>query len=141
MWGPPTWHYLHSLGEVIHPEHYIAVKADLWKHIVDLCSSVPCPDCSEHAFSYLSKIQVPPNKDAFRGELWSFHNQVNINTNKPIFPRENLYMFRVPVTLTFPRCKHAMKQQPYNPLMMIHKMKTKKAVDAMEAWLKRNRLM
>lgn len=141
MWGPPTWHYLHSLGEVIHPDHYIAVKTELWKHIVDLCSSVPCPDCAEHAVSYLSKITMPPDKDAFRGALWTFHNQVNTNTNKPIFPREKLYMYRVPITLTFPRCKYAMKQQPYNPLLMIHKMKTKKAVDAMEVWLKRNRLI
>ena len=141
MWGPPTWQYLHSLGEVIHPEHYKVVRADLWKHVVDLCSSVPCPDCASHAASYLSKMPVPPAKDDFRGALWTFHNQVNLKTNKPFFPRERLTMYRLPLRLTFPLCKQAMKQQPYNPLLMIHKMKTGKALLSMEHWLKQNRLM
>jgi hypothetical protein len=141
MWGPPTWHYLHSLGEVIHPEHYLSVKVQLWRCVVDLCSSVPCPDCSSHAASYLSKLPVPPTKEDFRGALWTFHNHVNQKTSKPFFPREKLVLFRVPLGLTFPRCKHAIKQQPYNPMLMIHKMKTKRAVDAMEQWLKQNRLM
>ena len=141
MWGPPTWQFLHSLGEVIHPDHYLSVKTNLWKHVVELCRSVPCPDCASHADSYLSKIQVPPNKDAFRGVLWTFHNNVNLQTNKPLFPREKLIMYRIPVLFTFPRCKQAMKKQPYNPLLMIHKMKTGKAVEAMEQWLKKNRLI
>jgi len=141
MWGQPTWQYLHSLGEVIHPEHYLAVKSVLWKHVVDLCSSVPCPECASHADSYLSKIPVPPTKDAFRGTLWTFHNHVNLKTGKPVFPREKLVMYRVPLVLTFPRCKYAMKRQPYNPLLMIHKMKTNKSIEAMEQWLKQNRLL
>jgi len=141
MWGPPTWHYLHSLGEVVHPDHYQAVKQILWKHVVELCSSVPCPDCAAHAASYLSKIPVPPTKDAFRGTLWLFHNQVNQRTDKPMFPREKLTMYRIPVRITFPLCKQAMRQQPYNPLLMIHKMRTGKALEAMEQWLKQNKLM
>lgn len=141
MWGPPTWQFLHSLGEVIHPEHYQAVKMDLWKHVVELCSSVPCPDCAAHASSYLSKLSVPPTKDDFRGALWTFHNQVNQQTSKPLFPREKLSMYRIPVITTFPKCKYAMKKQPYNPLLMIHKMKTGKAIEAMEKWLRLNRLM
>jgi len=141
MWGPPTWQFLHSLGEVIHPDHYNAVKTDLWKHVVELCRSVPCPDCAFHADAYLSKIPVPPNKDAFRGALWTFHNTVNIKSGKPIFPREKLAMYRIPTPITFTRCKYAMKKQPYNPLLMIHKMKTGKALDSMESWLKNNRLI
>lgn len=141
MWGPPTWTFLHSLGEVIHPAHYLAVKDVLWKHIVELCSSVPCPDCSYHASSYLSKMPVPPTKEAFCGALWVFHNHVNQQTGKPIFPRDKLTIYRVTVMHTFPLCKNAMKQQPYNPMLIIHKIKTAKAIEIMEHWLKQNGLM
>jgi len=141
MWGPCTWYFLHSLGEVIHPDHYLRVKEDLWKKIVELCSSVPCPECASHASFYLSKLPVPPTKDAFRGALWTFHNQVNLKTDKPFFPREKLSIYRVPVRVSFPVCKQAMKHQPYNPYLMIHKMRTKKALDMMEQWLTLNGLM
>ena len=141
MWGPPTWFFLHSLGEVINPNHYLTVKDELWKHIIELCSSVPCPECSSHAHSYLSKIPVPPTKDSFCGALWVFHNQVNQQTGKPFFPREKLNIYRIPIMLTFPLYKNAMKQQPYNPMLMIHKMKTRKSVDATEKWLKQNKFI
>jgi len=141
MWGPPTWYYLHSLGEIINPEHYQVVKNTLWTLVVDLCSSVPCPECSAHAATYLSKVPVPPNKDTFRRALWVFHNQVNIQTGKPVFPIEKLILYRIPVSFTFPRCKQAMIQQPYNPMLMIHKMKTQSSIIAMEQWLRQNRLI
>ncbi len=141
MWGPQTWFFLHSLGEVINASHYLSVKDVLWNHIIELCSSVPCPDCASHAYSYLSKIPVPPTKENFCGALWVFHNHVNKQTGKPVFPRDKLTIYRVPVMRTFPLCKSAMKQQPYNPMLMIHKMKTAKALDSMEQWLKQNKLM
>ena len=141
-WGPPTWFFLHSLAEKIHPDHYGLVKVPLWNYIKELGSNLPCPDCSAHATTYLSRIPPPPTKDHFVQTLYIFHNAVNQNTGKPPFPAFGLEQYkRIPLVLLFSLYKKAVLTQPYNPKLMMHKMRTTRFIQTFQVWLQQQRLL
>lgn len=140
-WGPPTWFFLHALCEKIHPEHYLLVKDALWNQIKELCSLLPCPDCSIHATAHLSKISTPPTKDHLVQVMYLFHNVVNQNTRKPPFPVERLLQYKnIPLVLLFTMYKKTLNQ-PYNPKLMMHKMRGRQFVQRFQVWLQQQRLL
>jgi hypothetical protein len=140
-WGPPTWFFLHALCEKIHPDHYLLVKDSLWNHIKELCSLLPCPDCSSHATSHLSKLSTPPSKDHLVQVMYHFHNEVNLRTNKPIFPIERMTQYKtIPLLLLFTMYKKTL-HQPYNPKLMMHKMRGRQFVQRFQVWLQQQRLL
>jgi len=135
-WGPPTWMFLHCLAQQIDETKYLFVKDSLWSHIKELCSNLPCPDCSAHAISYLARIPTPPNKQYFIQAMYAFHNAVNQNIGKPPFPIEGLQQYkRMHPPQLFLLYKKAVLTQPYNPKLMMNKMRTKQFVQKFERWL------
>jgi len=142
MWGPPTWFFLHALCEKINSNHYVLIKEPLWNKLKELCANLPCPDCSEHATTYLAKIPVPPTKDALVQLMYIFHNEVNQRTGKPPFPVERLPQYtNLPLPLLFSFYKQAIMNQPYNPKLMMHKMRNKQFVKQFQGWLVQQRLL
>jgi len=140
-WGPAVWFFLHGLAETIHPIHYLLVKDTLWNWIKEICNTLPCPDCSSHATSYLSKITVPSTKDELVKKLYIFHNVVNQNTGKPFFRMEMLVQYKLPLTALFTFYKNAILNQPYNPYLMMNKMRSKRCVDNLQLWLQEQKLL
>jgi hypothetical protein len=141
-WGPAIWSFLHGLAEMIHPVHYLIVKDTLWNFIKEICNTLPCPDCSSHATSYLSKIRTPATKDQLVQTLYTFHNVVNQNTGKPPFPIERLVQYKhLPMRALFTLYKTAILSQPYNPFLMMHKMRSKRCVDSLQVWLLQQKLL
>lgn len=140
-WGPPTWFFLHCLAEKIHPDHYLLIKDTLWNSIKELCSTLPCPDCSSHATDYLSKIPTPPTKNHFVQAIYIFHNVVNQNTGKPPFPAERLGQYKsIPLSLVYSFYKKTL-HQPYNPKLMMHKMRSKQFNQKFQTWLQQQHLL
>ena len=86
-WGPPVWTLFHTLAEKINENHFGKVAPELMFHIIRICSTLPCPDCSQHATHFLSKIHVSgiKKKTDLRNLLYFFHNVVNKRKQKPLF--------------------------------------------------------
>ena len=91
-WGPPIWALFHTLAEKMKEESYPVVGPTLFSLIYRISGYLPCPDCSQHAKSFLSK--VPPaslkTKADLRNMLYVFHNAVNKRKDKCLFPCERL---------------------------------------------------
>jgi hypothetical protein len=137
-WGPPTWYLLHGIIYSISEQQYSHIRTSLWEQVKSICSTLPCPDCSSHAITYLSRIpSPPPTRDLYIKCMFQFHNIVNQNIGKPFFGNEGLDKYKIPLPILFYNYKKAMLSQPYNPNLMIHKMKTSKCVKQLETWLRK----
>jgi len=86
-WGPPIWTFFHVLAEKINEEQFHSVFPILFGFIRRICRILPCPECSEHATIFLSKVNPSGvrNKDDFRNIMCIFHNVVNRRKQKPAF--------------------------------------------------------
>ena len=87
VWGPPIWTLFHTLIEKLKEEHFKEIYMNLFNFIKQICKYLPCPDCSQHATSFLSKVKPEhiSNKNDFKNMLFVFHNKVNARKQKKIF--------------------------------------------------------
>jgi hypothetical protein len=92
-WGTPTWLYFHSLAEQIDSKFYSNNYKKVFNFIKEICSCLPCPDCTKHATVYLSKIHHSEvnTKEKLKIVLFNFHNSVNVRTRKPVFNNLKMY--------------------------------------------------
>jgi hypothetical protein len=95
-WGPPTWTFFHTLAENIREEKFTEIKSTLFGIIKNICSFLPCPDCTLHAKHFLNKINIDKitNKQEFRSLLYLFHNIVNKKKNKPMYFFSHLQKYK-----------------------------------------------
>ena len=79
QWGPPTWMFLHTLAEKIKEESYPIIGKQLIINIMQICSFLPCPDCSEHSKTFWTNVKINnvQNKLDLINLLFVFHNTVN----------------------------------------------------------------
>jgi hypothetical protein len=141
-WGGITWIFLHTLSYKVHPEHYQQIKGELWYHIKQLCSTLPCPDCSSHAMQYLKKINTPDTRDQLIRVLFDFHNVVNVKTKKTVFSFGGFDKYRtVDLSMAFYACKHVIQHQPYNPRLIMHKVNTFDRLSKFQSWLQQQRMI
>ena len=54
-WGTPTWYFFHSLAENVDKDFYKNNSETIKKYIINICSNLPCHECTKHAKSYLNK--------------------------------------------------------------------------------------
>jgi hypothetical protein len=96
VWGPPIWTFFHVLAEKIRDCEFPRIYTQLFGLIQRICALLPCPDCSQHAISFLKKIKINDmnTKDKFKGMLYVFHNYVNLRKRKKLFNYENLVNYR-----------------------------------------------
>lgn len=87
IWGPPVWTLFHVLTQKINEEHFKILMPPLFNHMKNICSFLPCPECSLHARQFLSKINVNEikTKTDFINIFYIFHNNVNKRKRKPLF--------------------------------------------------------
>jgi hypothetical protein len=55
-WGEPTWFLFHTLSVKIKESHFNMIRAQLLNNIYAICVNLPCPDCANHAKTYLDGI-------------------------------------------------------------------------------------
>lgn len=91
-WGRPTWRFFHVIAHKIKPEHFKQARKEMLDAIYSICSTLPCPVCSEHAKQYLNAINFNTiqTKEDLKDMLYNFHNAVNIRKNYAPFSREEL---------------------------------------------------
>ena len=83
---------LHTLIEKIKEEHLSKIRLDILKNIYAICCNLPCPECSQHAKTYLNNLNFNAirTKNDFKNMIYTFHNSVNIKKGKPLFNRNDL---------------------------------------------------
>ena len=91
-WSHPTWDLFHTLAEKVKPEMFPKTKNKLFWIFRNICSTLPCPECREHAVSFVKLIKFKniKTKAHFKQVLLIFHNEVNNRLNKPKFTNEQL---------------------------------------------------
>lgn len=87
-WGRAAWTFFHTMAQQVDDNPVIVNKVFLW--ISQLCTVLPCPECTYHAMQFLSKV----NHDAIQTKLqlinilYIFHNMVNQRKHKQLFNRQ-----------------------------------------------------
>lgn len=92
LWGEPTWYFLHVLSVKIKESEFPIIRQELLNMIYGICINLPCPDCSNHAKTYLDGINFNSiqTKEDLKRMLHIFHNEVNKRKGYPYFPYEEL---------------------------------------------------
>ena len=92
VWGPAIWKFFHAIAENIKDENNTAIVFDFFMHICSICDNLPCPECTMHATTYLSRInkKLFKTKTDLRLFLCDFHNFVNRRNKKRHFTANEL---------------------------------------------------
>ena len=92
LWGAPFWYFFHILAEKVKPEKFTEIRTNIFGIIKEVCGNLPCPACTQHANTYISKLNFNSitTKDDLKMMLFVFHNSVNKLTNAPLFTIDEL---------------------------------------------------
>lgn len=92
LWGPVTWYLFHTLAEKIKDEYFLEEKDNIINMIKLICWNLPCPECQSHAKKNLNNINYNTiiSKEDLKNFLYQFHNIVNQQKNKALYPRSKL---------------------------------------------------
>lgn len=87
IWGPPVWTFLHTLCVSINDDYFTVSRGLIISSIIDICSTLPCPECSQHASQWLRKVDFNnvKTKDQLSYILFQLHNNVNMRLGKSVF--------------------------------------------------------
>ena len=91
-WGEPTWFLFHTLSVKIKEHEFKRIRVELLNNIYGICINLPCPDCANHAKTYLDNINFNTiqTKEDFKQMLFVFHNEVNKRKGYPLFSYDKL---------------------------------------------------
>lgn len=95
-WGPQVWCFLHKLVSSIKDESFHIIGSQALTYIIQICSMLPCPDCSNHARMFFNKIRMSSinTRTKLIDLIYLFHNEVNKQTKKNIvFPYNSLNIY------------------------------------------------
>lgn len=87
QWGNSAWFLFHTLAEKLKPE-YSREAPFLLSNILNVCTNLPCDDCSNHAVQNIRHLNTRGvhNKETLQHFLWRFHNMVNKQLGKRQVP-------------------------------------------------------
>lgn len=92
VWGPCVWYLFHTVAHHIKEDHpkFETAKNEFIAFSFRIATNLPCPECSQHATAYISKItpQMIKTKHDLKMLYINFHNAVNIRKGKPLFTLE-----------------------------------------------------
>jgi len=142
-WGPPTWLFLHTLAEKVKDAHFSKLRNDLLKNVFNICTNLPCPECSMHAKIYLNNINFNAiqTKSQFKKMLWEFHNSVNRRKGYKVFNEvdlEKTYKEQV-VTSTFYNFLVKFKDRGANNRFISEDMYRKEIAKNLVSWFNINK--
>ena len=92
LWGNNIWALFHGLSCKIQEDKFLYHRDRLIYIIKNICSSLPCPDCSKDATYLLNNTNFNQirTKEDFKLFIFNFHNSVNKKLKKPIYEYTNL---------------------------------------------------
>ena len=96
VWGPPIWTLFHVLAEKINERAYPFYAGQLFSVIKNICSALPCPECTSDASIFLGKIKIQDLKTKvdFKNMVYFFHNYVNAKKRKRLYNYSNLEIYK-----------------------------------------------
>ena len=94
-WGPPTWIFMHTLAEKVKETSFPLISQQLIKVLIQICNNLPCPECSQHAKQFWSKVKTAniKSKSDLINLLFVFHNMVNKRKQLRPFKYDNLQYY------------------------------------------------
>lgn len=96
-WGPIIWIFFHTIIEKLNDDSAVSTTGrELFYYFKRICTSLPCPECSGHATTFLNNVNVYNinTKEDLREIMFIFHNFVNKRKHKPIFKKEDLVIYK-----------------------------------------------
>jgi len=95
-WGPPTWIFMHTLAEKIKEESFPLIGPNLILLLIQISYNLPCPECSDHAKLFWSRVKTAniKNKTDLINLLFVFHNLVNKRKGIPPFRYVDLQYYK-----------------------------------------------
>jgi hypothetical protein len=95
-WGPSTWVFMHTLASKIKETSFPQIGPSLIVLLIQICNNLPCPECSQHAKQFWSKVKTGniKTKDDLINLLFVFHNMVNKRKGLPPYKYENLEYYK-----------------------------------------------
>ncbi len=97
MWSHPTWETFHVFtANIIKDTFDETCKNEIIELFTNICNTIPCMLCRNHASEYMKTINKDEIKTARELELffWKFHNDVNKRSRKALFPQEHLSIYK-----------------------------------------------
>lgn len=145
LWGEPTWILLHTIAEKIKPEIFLvnSSRLDILNIVFNICTNLPCPECSEHAKTYLMTTVNYTNirsKNELKNMLFNFHNYVNSRKKLPIFSKEQLdekYSKSVIKNIIYNFFVHY-QESSKNPKMISNEIFRVRIIGTLMDWFKHN---
>lgn len=94
-WGPSTWIFMHTLAAKIKETSFPVIGPNLILILIQICNNLPCPECSQHAKQFWSKVKTAniKSKSDLINLLFVFHNMVNKRKQLRPFKYENLQYY------------------------------------------------
>jgi hypothetical protein len=91
-WGPTTWIFMHTLASKLKESSFNIIGLQLIRIFIQICNNLPCPECTQHAKQFWSKVKTNniKNKTDIINLLFVFHNIVNQRKKIQQFKYENL---------------------------------------------------
>lgn len=140
-WGPATWFFLHSLANKIKPEHFDTIKVEMIDIFKQICFTLPCPHCQEHAKKFVNtndfnKIKT---KDDFIIMLWTLHNIVNKRNNRPTLSYKALVIYDKAIFINI--CKNFFEKfsKPlHNQRLFMDSMRRDRVVNNVKLFISKN---
>ncbi len=141
-WGKPTWFLLHTLAEKIDSAKFIEIRKQFLDIIYSICSNLPCPDCANHAKTYLDGINFNTiyTKEDMKNMLFIFHNMVNQRKGYAVFSREELdskYSTAITVNIINNFLIHSLTKNSA-PQMISNDMFRRRIIQNVQEWLTQN---
>ena len=86
----------HVYAEQINANFFIKNKSTCLNIILNICSSLPCPLCTNHALNFLKQYNFKSikTKEQLIIFLYKFHNNVNQRLNKPLYDFKSLDIYK-----------------------------------------------
>ena len=137
-WAVPTWLFLHTLAAHLPEARYPILKQELLYQLKNICAVLPCPDCAQHASQYLAGVSIHhiPTKEAFKTVLWRFHNVVNLQTQKPVFPLESLDIYaRSNLRVMYNVFLREFTKPTRNPILIMDVMARNRVISSFQQWM------
>ena len=140
-WGNAVWFLFHTLAEKLRPEYSNAAPI-IYHHFRNICSTLPCPTCAQHAvhnLKIMSNRRVT-SKAELAHFLFDFHNKVNLQLHKQQMSqmecrKKYYYANTRNIIINF---KRVMTVHRSNPKLLLDTQTQRSNVNSVLAWLQAN---
>lgn len=140
-WGPPIWALFHTMAEKVNEADFAKIGPQMFNLIRQICRNLPCPDCANHATTFLNAVKPSSikTKNEFRLMLWFFHNQVNKRKGYKIYTQEDLAKYATYSMLDiYNKFALSYNKKTGNLKLMSDSLERKRIIVNVSNWFKQN---